>query len=77
MWKVDFWRDAIERAIKTFAQSVIAMFSADTLNVLKADFGQLLAVSLGAALISLLTSLASSTVGDDSPSLVFPKTPKE
>jgi hypothetical protein len=77
MWKIDFWRDSIERAVKTFAQATISLFTADTFNVLKADFGELLAVSLGAALVSLLTSLASSTVGDDSPSLVFPKTPKE
>jgi hypothetical protein len=41
------------------------------LNVLTADWEQILGVSLGAGLLSILTSVASAKVhDDDSPSLV-------
>jgi hypothetical protein len=73
MWSVLFWKDAVERAVKTVAQALIALISADTMNVLSADLVQLLGVSLGAGIVSLLTSIASSAVGDTSPSLVTNK----
>lgn len=67
----DFWLQAGERAIKTFAQTAVAMLAAETLNVFQADLLATLGVSLGAALLSVLTSVASARVhGDDSPSLV-------
>lgn len=67
----DFWLQAGERAVKTFAQTAIAMLGAEALNVFQADILATLGVSLGAGLLSILTSIASARVhGDDSPSLV-------
>ena len=44
----DFWLQAGERALKTFAQTAIAMFGAEALNVFQADILATLGVSLGA-----------------------------
>lgn len=77
MFTVDFWKDSAERAVKTVAQALVAFIAADTMNVLSADLTQLLGVSLGAGVVSILTSIASANYGDETPSLVKPKTPKE
>lgn len=67
----DFWLQALERALKTVAQTAVAMLAAESLNVFQADLLATLGVSLGAGLLSILTSIASAQVhGDDSPSLV-------
>jgi len=67
----DFWLQAGERAVKTFAQTAVALIGAGVLNVLTTDWQQLIGVSLGAAVLSILTSVASAKVhDDDSPSLV-------
>lgn len=67
-----FWVSSAERALKTFAQSVVAVFLGDqALNVLNADWGDTFAVAATATLLSFLTSIASSGLGpDSSPSLV-------
>jgi hypothetical protein len=67
----DFWLQAAERAVKTFAQTAVALIGAGVLNVLATDWQQLVGVSLGAAVLSVFTSVASAKVhDDDSPSLV-------
>jgi len=67
----DFWLQTGERAVKTFAQTAVALIGAGVLNVLTTDWQQLIGVSLGAAVLSILTSVASAKVhDDDSPSLV-------
>lgn len=67
----DFWADAGERAVKTVAQTLVALLTADVIDVVSLDWGQLLGVSVGAGLVSVLTSIASTNYGDeDSPSLV-------
>lgn len=69
-----FWVDTAERAVKTVAQTLVAMLTADVVNVVSLDWAQLLGVSVGAGLVSVLTSLASTNYGDDdSPSLVKTK----
>ena len=64
-----FWKAAAERAIKTFAQSLVALFVAGV-TILTIDWVQALAVAGTAAVISVLTSIASSRLGPfDGPSL--------
>lgn len=62
--------DVFERAVKTFAQALLACFVGNV-TILNADWAQTLAVAGTAALISVLTSLATATFsGTDSPSMV-------
>ena len=69
MFDTLFWKAAAERAIKTFAQSLVALFIAGV-TILWSDWVQALAVSGTAALVSVLTSIASSRLGPfDGPSL--------
>lgn len=66
-----FWRAASERAIRTFAQTMLAMIGFAVFDVLAADWKQLIGVSMGAAVLSLLTSIVASEIGDKgTPSLV-------
>lgn len=73
MWTKTFWRQAAERAVKTAAQSVLAIWLVGDVmfNILAVDWGQTLGVSLGALVLSVLTSIVSVGSGQpDSPSLV-------
>lgn len=58
-----FWIDAVERAIKTFAQALLATL---TVGVSISDITWLdsLGVAATATVISVLTSIASGGVGD-------------
>lgn len=64
-----FWVAAIERAVKTWAQAMVALIGANTVAVTDLDWLQLFAVSATAALVSILTSVASAGVGPHGPSL--------
>lgn len=74
MWTLAFWKESLERAIKTAAQSLLALWLVgNVFNVLAVDWGQALGISLGAMMLSFLTSVASLTAGPaGSPSLVTP-----
>ena len=64
-----FWIAAGERAVKTFAQALVALFVAGV-TVLTIDWQQGLAVAATAALVSVLTSIASVRLGSfEGPSL--------
>jgi hypothetical protein len=66
-----FWASALERAGKTFAQTALVLFGAGPLDVLHIDWTTTLSLSAGAALVSVLTSLASAQTGaKGTPSLV-------
>ena len=66
-----FWADAAERAVRTFAQALVAVLVAGFVFTDAAAWGEALLASAVAALISLLTSVAASGVGEqDSPSLL-------
>lgn len=66
-----FWKYAVERAIKSAAQTGIIFIGAEQLNVVAFDWATMGGFVLGGAVLSLLTSIASAPVGDDnSPSMV-------
>jgi len=66
-----FWIDALERMVKTFAQAAVAILTASAVGLLTVDYVQLLSVAGLAAVVSLLTSIASGGTGSsDSASLV-------
>jgi hypothetical protein len=58
-----FWRAAAERAVKTFAQSLAALLVADGTDLLTTNWGDRLSVSGMAAVVSVLTSVASGVTG--------------
>ncbi len=72
MWTVKFWKAAVERSVKSTAQALILLWAADGgFNLLDVNLPQAAGLAGGAAVLSLLTSVASSIVGDSSsPSLV-------
>lgn len=65
MFTVIFWRDALERAIKTAAQSLVVLFTAvegfDALAIDTATWKAYSGVALGSAAVSVLTSIASAS----------------
>ena len=75
MFTRDFWLLASERALKTVAQTFLAMAAAvGVFDALQADWQTLLGVSLGAGLLSYATSIVSAEIGNHSdPSLVAAK----
>lgn len=66
-----FWKIVAERAVKTAAQTAVALIGAEAFDVLVTDWTQLASVSAGAAVVSVLSSVASARVGErGDPSLV-------
>jgi hypothetical protein len=60
MFKKSFWKGATERAIKTFAQTAVAVLTADTVvGLLDVNAVELLSVAGLAAVVSVLTSVAN------------------
>jgi hypothetical protein len=69
MYSTNFLVAVSERAIKTFAQTLLATIGADAAGVFTASTLDAVTVAAGAALISVLTSFASSSTGRTGPSL--------
>jgi hypothetical protein len=55
--------DAVERAVKTAAQGTLTVLGADKLNILHVDWETALGLGGGAAVLSLLMSIASAPFG--------------
>jgi hypothetical protein len=71
MFTIEFVARATERAVKTAAQTAVSLLGANAVDVLVVDWAQIASVSAGAAVVSVLTSLAGTRVGDcTDPSLV-------
>lgn len=63
IWTGAFWKAAVERAAKTFAQTLAALLVIDpVLGVLDIDWGQAFSVAGLAAAVSLLTSIGSDAI---------------
>lgn len=54
----EFWKAAAVRAIKTFAQAMVAQIGAGSIGIVQFDWIGALSVSAMAAVLSLFTSLA-------------------
>ena len=66
-----FWTDAGERAVRTFAQALIAALTAGFVITDVAQWQDALLTAAVAALVSVLTSIVGSGIGDkSSPSLL-------
>lgn len=77
---LSFWKDALVRAVKTFAQVVLALLGTGYVGITSLDWAHLLGVASTAALASVLTSVVSlSNVGTPSSTdpepLVIPAVP--
>ena len=60
MFTLNFWKDAAVRAIKTWAQAGVAFLGSASFGLFTADWVSFLSLTLGAAFVSLLTSIASA-----------------
>ena len=54
----NFWKAALIRAIKTFAQAMVAQIGAGSVGIVQFDWVGALSVSAMAAVLSIFTSLA-------------------
>jgi Putative lactococcus lactis phage r1t holin len=71
MLTLTFWQCSLERAMKTFCQTLVAILGAGSVGLLNADWTTSLSTAGMAALLSVLTSVGSVPVGrPGSPSLV-------
>ncbi len=59
-----FWKATVERAVKSFAQSLLALLSAQQIGLFDVDWVTTLSTAGMVTLLSVLTSLASSQVGN-------------
>ena len=66
----------LERAVKTLAQTAAAILTGNVTGLLDVDWVQLASVSGLAALVSVLTSVASGAATGDGPSLTHAETIK-
>lgn len=71
MFTKKFWRQTLERAVKTFAQAIAALLVGDGVGVLDVQWGKVLSIGALAAIASVVTSIVSLPLGEeDSPSAV-------
>ncbi|WP_353107844.1 holin [Gordonia sp. (in: high G+C Gram-positive bacteria)] len=74
MWTAKFWRDAVERAVKTGAQTLAALLVTGT-TILTVNWPDALAFTGTMMLASLLTSIVSSGVGNPTTAAALPAPP--
>lgn len=63
MFSISWLKDAIERAVKTFAQALLGALTVSGADVLHMSWGQALSIGATATAISVLTSVLSAGVG--------------
>jgi hypothetical protein len=59
MFSKEFWSYSGERAIKTISQTALAYLGTGTIGLFEIDWAGIASVSLGAGLLSVLTSIIS------------------
>ncbi len=63
----DFWVASGERALKTFAQTLLALVTAQSVGIVSFDWGQGLSLAGMAMLASVLFSIANAAPGPANP----------
>lgn len=58
-FSIEFWSYAGERSLKTVAQAALAFLGSGSIGLFTIDWVSLASVSLGAGLLSVLTSVIS------------------
>lgn len=67
----NFWRQAVERAVKTAAQALALALGGDAANWIDLDPAQVAVAIVGGFILSMATSIATAPVGQlDDPSAV-------
>lgn len=71
MFNKKFWTEATERALKTFAQFVLALQAGDALNIFDLDWKQVISAAVAGVIFSYATSIVSAGINKKgTPSLV-------
>lgn len=55
-----FWKATFERAVRTFAQSALALMAGDGIGILDVDWGEVASVGGLAAVAAVLTAIVTS-----------------
>ena len=66
MFGSQFWKATAERAVKTFAQTLMALLGAGQAGLMDADWAVALSTAGMATLLSVLSSVGSTRVGESS-----------
>lgn len=66
----EFWASTAERAVRTAAQTAIALIGTDQIGILNLDWGQIISVVATATILSILTSVAGDTATKNGPAFV-------
>lgn len=77
MFTASFWKSAVERAIKTVAQALIAVLAAGQFDWVHADWKAIVGTALTAGVLSILTSVASEGIGPKGSPSIVADPPKE
>lgn len=65
---------ALERCVKTFAQSLLVTLGAGAVDILAVPWPAALSIAAGAAFVSILTSVVSAGSASAGPALFGPET---
>jgi Putative lactococcus lactis phage r1t holin len=77
MFSLYFWKAAAERAVKSFAQTLVALLGVGQVGLLDVDWLGALSIASMATLLSVLSSIGSAGFGESQdPSLVPTKQPE-
>ena len=71
--KLSYLKAVVERAAKTFCQTLVASIGVGATDMLSVGWKQALSVAGMATLLSVLTSIGSAGFGNDGPSLAGEK----
>lgn len=68
-----FWAGTVERAVKTFAQAMLALIGTSAVAINAIDWVMVLATASTAALLSVLTSIATPETAATTPKPIDPE----